>query len=77
MKTDSVMRRLAAANPYPDGATATSDELFAQIITQPAPARSSRKGYPGRSSSRLPRSSRSPSSRQLHSRSRSGSAATS
>jgi len=45
MKADSVMRRLAAANPYPDGAKATSEELFAQIITQPAPTRSSRKGY--------------------------------
>ena len=43
MKTDSVMRRLSAANPYPDGAAAPSDELFAQIITQHAPARPSRK----------------------------------
>src|SRR4051812_45543104 len=45
MKTDSVMRRLAAANPYPDGAAPTSDELFVQIIAQPTPARTARKGY--------------------------------
>jgi hypothetical protein len=45
MKTDTAMRRLAAANPYPDGATAPSDELFAQITTQRAPAESSRKSY--------------------------------
>ena len=45
MKTDSVMRRLAAANPYPHDAAAAREELFAQIVAQPAAARPVRKTY--------------------------------
>ena len=45
MKTDSVMRRLAAANPYPHDAAAAREELFAQIVAQPAAAQPVRKTY--------------------------------
>jgi len=45
MKTDSVMRRLAAAKPYPHDPAAAREELFAQIVAQPAAARPARKSH--------------------------------